>query len=86
MGKLPYYKIGFTRDLITRLTQLEDGLPLLLHLIASAKFNSAKDIEKALQRKFVKKRTRGEWFKLTRKDVDFIEHLFKTPNGLIPRL
>ena len=78
LGNLSYYKIGFTRSLDTRLTMLENGLPLCIELIAFCKSPMAEEIERAIHIKFSKQRTRGEWFKLTSQDVEFIKNALRT--------
>ena len=77
LGNLPYYKIGYTQHLETRLTFLENGLPLQIELIVSYQSEQAKDIENALHCKFAKKRTHGEWFKLSKEDITLLKNSFK---------
>lgn len=78
LGNLSYYKVGFTRNLDTRFTMLENGLPLCIELVAFCESPIAADIEHAIHTKFSKQRTRGEWFKLSLKDVEFIKNALQT--------
>jgi prophage antirepressor-like protein len=63
-----FYKIGKSKDPKIRETTLQAEVPTieLLHVIES-------DIENYLHKKFDSKRLRGEWFDLSKADVDYIK-------------
>lgn len=62
------YKIGksINPDVREKTLQGEDPYTELIHTINA-------DIEKFLHDKFKKKRVRGEWFKLSNRDVEYIK-------------
>lgn len=69
------YKIGFTkRKLEERIKGLQTGCPY--NIIPIFEFDSkyATKLESYLHRSFSDKRLEGEWFSLTDKDLDNIEH------------
>ena len=71
------YKIGKTKSPRKRFKILEVKLPFPIevkHMIPSNDYSRA---EKQLHEKFTKKRIRGEWFKLNKKDVAWIESIKK---------
>lgn len=63
-----YYKIGKSRNPKVRETTLQAELPTidLIHVIDS-------DIELYLHQKFDAKRVRGEWFRLSQDDINYIK-------------
>lgn len=83
-GNAEEYKIGYTKDLINRIKQLQTGCPGKLNVIKTIERNtlrvrktSFKTIEKELHNKFKDKKIRedGEWFKLDSQDLDFIKSI-----------
>lgn len=70
-----YYKIGCTRSIKTnRLSGVQTGNPreLKLRLFIPTIPNKAIALEKLLHKKFAENRVRGEWFVLTKKQLDKI--------------
>ncbi len=69
------YKIGRTTDPKHRLQNLYSSLPFKLEYAALIKTNNMAVLEKQLHERFWSKRIRGEWFKLSTEDVDYIKGL-----------
>lgn len=73
-------KIGFARDMNHRLSGLQNGagvkLYILLVLELGDDWDDPKDIEKFLHKYFKHKRTFGEWFNLSIRDIVEIRGLF----------
>jgi hypothetical protein len=71
-GSTDNYKIGYAADLKTRLSQLQTASadPLTVHLRLLC--DNPDVMETRLHKAFHKKLIRGEWFKLSAKDLDLI--------------
>lgn len=69
------YKIGRARDVKHRLNCLQTGTPKKLKLILQIKTSNNNVLEKLCHRKFATKRLRGEWFKLTKEDLNWLKNL-----------
>jgi len=67
-----FYKIGRTNNVQKRLSGMQTGNPYELELILSIKTNSPFTLETSLHTKFKDKLIRGEWFKLSDKDLKII--------------
>ena len=70
---LSRYKIGFTKnnDARERLKQLQTGSPIKLILIAYKK-DANHSLEKFLHKKFISKKSHGEWFSLSKDDIYYL--------------
>ena len=80
-------KIGITKDLDNRMSQLECQSGLILQLDAAVLLEAgvceqAQDAERAIHSYYKDKRGRGEWFSLTAKDKEDINNLFYTIDGI----
>ena len=76
-----YYKIGFTRCWEDRLISLEGSTPFCIELITLYQSPKAREIEGQLHCKYASKRIKGEWFRLSKKDVAQIKKAFdNSPN------
>lgn len=67
-----YYKIGHSKDVPTRLSQISPKLPFPTQVIHTIKTDDMAELEKALHKRFKDKRTNGEWFVLNDADVAWI--------------
>lgn len=79
-----YYKIGTAEDLATRLRSIDQATPFKIvvdHVIETSKRLT---LEKYLHNRFERKRFKGEWFLLSKRDVDFIKTISaKTASGIL---
>jgi Meiotically up-regulated gene 113 len=71
----PYYKIGRTKDLSTRIPQLAIQLPHPLLIVHTIPTDNPIELETELHDQFSEKRLNGEWFALDRDDVEEITGL-----------
>jgi hypothetical protein len=67
------YKIGATTTLYTRLHSLQVANPGKCKLIHSIKTNDMYLTERLFKDMFTRVNTRGEWFDLSPKDIDYIK-------------
>jgi len=72
--ELGLYKIGMTmRDVIDdRINEFRPKLPFSTKLFAGIRAPSARKYEAELHKKFKDKRTNGEWFRLSKKDIAWL--------------
>lgn len=74
-SSLELYKIGYSKDAKYRERTLQGQRPTI-ELISKKEYPSktkARQIESLLHKKYASKRTRGEWFKLEKKDIDYLK-------------
>jgi excisionase family DNA binding protein len=76
-----YHKIGKTIHLTRRVAEFisifpED--PELIHTIQTAQHSS---LEAFLHQRFSRQRVKGEWFRLTENDIDWIRHISPDATG-----
>jgi hypothetical protein len=68
-----YYKIGISNDPARRLSALQSSTPFEVKIFFVLEFGGdAEPIEKALHEYFSRKHIRGEWYKLSKQDLDFV--------------
>jgi hypothetical protein len=79
-GKL--FKIGYTCDLTTRLSQLQTGNPRELKIYKFIKSKFARNIETYLHRKYKSTNVRLEWYNITITEIDKIIDCFRVINRL----
>ncbi len=70
-----FYKIGRSVSPKIRERTLQSEKPTIEMLF---NFNKKKESETYLHKKYNKKRIRGEWFNLTKKDLEYIYNYLKT--------
>ncbi len=63
------YKIGYTTSLNKRGRQIQIELPQEIELVHSILTDDPAGVESYWHKRFAAKRTRGEWFKLTKADI-----------------
>ncbi len=71
-----HYKIGIADDIPKRIRQLQTGNPIDLVLVCTIYSRHAKNKESELHDRFTDLNIRGEWFKLSDKDVREIKKDF----------
>ena len=69
VGRERRYKIGKTNLVERRTDQISVQLPETLELVHSIRTDDATGIESYWHRRFAGKRTKGEWFNLSRDDI-----------------
>ena len=68
-----YYKIGISNDPARRLSALQASTPFEVRISFVLGFGGdAEPIEKALHEYFINKHIRGEWYRLSKQDLEFI--------------
>lgn len=77
-----FYKIGYSHSLITRLREIRTWIPFDLLLVARIPCPEPKDLKRELCEKFEDSRIRDEWFRLSEKDVKFIQSLSESGASL----
>ena len=76
---LELHKIGHSKDAKYREKTLQGQRPTI-ELVSKKEYpskNKARQIESLLHKKYASKRTRGEWFKLEKKDIDYVKGYLK---------
>ncbi|WP_395138279.1 GIY-YIG nuclease family protein [Armatimonas sp.] len=68
-------KIGRTRNIKNRLSELRVGSPCELELLVMVKALDCVLLEQRLHRRFAKTRVRGEWFRLSMEDIEYVRRL-----------
>lgn len=69
------YKIGLSKDVMSRIKTLGVTLPFEIEPIHTIKTDDMVGLEKELHSRFESKRIRGEWFALETDDVEYIKSL-----------
>ena len=67
-----FHKIGLSKRADKRFRGVSSGLPTPADLIHVIPTNSMVRLEAMMHRWYAKQRANGEWFKLEKRDVDFI--------------
>ena len=75
-----YIKIGRTKHLKQRLSNIQSGCPFVLALWLSIRTTKDVEIEKHLHNALSHAHLRGEWFEPTVKDLDFLLNFFDLTN------
>ena len=68
-----YYKIGQTKNLNTRLNELNRTCPDGIELITSVFSEDVKSLEESFHHRFSSKRVHSEWFELDDNDIAYIK-------------
>jgi hypothetical protein len=72
-GQPEHFKIGKSKNVLSRLSSLGTGLPHKPRLIHSFPAKTPARAESVLHQKFKDKRLNGEWFRLTPEDVEWVK-------------
>lgn len=67
------YKIGMSKDVSKRIAGMM--LPPTAKIVCTIKSDEKRKLERELHEKFASKRRKGEWFRLTAADVEYIKSL-----------
>jgi len=70
-----HYKIGRSNSPFSRMAHFQAGNALTLKLELMIPTINSNDLESSLHKKFADKRIHGEWFSLTRKDLNHLHEL-----------
>lgn len=71
----PFFKIGYSKDVDKRVSQLSTLPPFDLDLLFVIYAKNAPSLETALHKRFADKRKNGEWFELDEEDVTWLKTL-----------
>lgn len=77
------YKIGIAFDVDKRLSQMQTGCPYRLYAVSVHYVNNPLDAELMLHSYFFKKKVRGEWFRLSDTDLEFISEVMENIDAVI---
>ena len=69
-----YYKIGISGLLGSRFGDLQASNPFKIYLVYYKEYKQVREVERRLHHKLRKKKHRGEWYKLSKKDLEFIKN------------
>lgn len=69
------YKIGVSKNFERRYNEISPKMPFELKTINLIESFNIFDLEKKLHNKFSDKRIKGEWFELSKKDVEYIKSI-----------
>ena len=72
-----FYKIGYTYNPDRRLQEIQISNPFKVELIYSEEMNFARKIEAQIHDEFLNKQKRGEWFELTKEDLEMVKKSIK---------
>lgn len=67
------YKIGKSKDPVKRLSQLRTSSPDEIAIVCTIETSDMDRLEGELHQEFADKHIRGEWFRLTQPDVEYIK-------------
>jgi hypothetical protein len=68
------YKIGYTYGPVRqRLSTLQTGSPIKLSLVCEIRAPVAEKLERALAERFHTRHVRGEWYRLTKQDIYYLQ-------------
>lgn len=73
-SELGVYKIGRTKNVAARISQLK-ALPFKIELVHSIACEDDLKCEQELHEKFKDKRKTGEWYELTKVDIEFLKSI-----------
>lgn len=65
-----YYKIGIANDVRARLSTLQVGNPVKIEIVAHYRIADSKNIEALIHGLLSSKNIRGEWFELSKTELD----------------
>lgn len=77
IGTSDHIKIGISVDVHARLRTLQTSTPYPLSLIEHFVVTNAYDVEQSLHNQYADKRLSGEWFALSRTDIDAIKNMLQ---------
>lgn len=70
-----YYKIGKSKNVVTRTSQIMEKLPFKAEVVCTIQSDDMNATESDLHKRFADKRANGEWFELDNDDVEYIKGL-----------
>ena len=68
-----FYKIGVTSDLSQRVAVFETASPLGVEILYNRKTDSVRSVESIVHKKYEDKRRNGEWFELSKEELDEVK-------------
>ena len=83
-----YYKIGKTTNIKQRMRALQYANPIKIELKIIQEISHCITRERDIHDRFDSKRIRGEWFRLTKKDIKDLQRLvsiFKTQDDILEK-
>lgn len=73
-NKETFFKVGLATDIRNRFRQHQTSIPFKLYIAISYYTEDMRQEEKELHKIFNDKRIQGEWFKLTKKDLNIVKN------------
>ena len=73
-----FYKIGICKNAKSRMGMLNSNTPYNAEMIYLRKVESPIDVEYAIKEMFVEKNVKGEWYKFSEDDIEFIQSFIET--------
>ena len=75
-----YLKIGMTKNLKQRMSNLQSGCPFDLFLFLTIRTNQPREVETYLHNELSRFRVRGEWYSLNDEQLLFLEKFSRNRN------
>lgn len=82
-GDFPYYKIGLAKNLQRRRENIQTANPFPITIIIAVQTDGATALERLLHDKFKKQWLHGEWYVLTKQDLEELQGILQSSRTAI---